>query len=62
MRGVIPPLPSTSPWRDTQLKHRDNFTFTFPFYYIPIFVLSTMKSITRLPLIQHGAYLDVINI
>jgi len=30
MRGVIPPLPNTLSWRDTQLKHRDNFTFTLP--------------------------------
>jgi hypothetical protein len=28
MRGAIPPLPNTPPWRGAQLKHRD-FTFTF---------------------------------
>jgi hypothetical protein len=29
MRGAIPPLPTTPSWRGAQLKHRDNFTFTF---------------------------------
>jgi hypothetical protein len=29
MRVAIPPLPNTSSWRGTQLKNRDNFTFTF---------------------------------
>jgi hypothetical protein len=29
MRGVISPLPNTSYWHDAQLKHRDNFTFTW---------------------------------
>jgi hypothetical protein len=29
MSGVIPPLPNTPSWRGAQLKHRDNFTFTF---------------------------------
>jgi hypothetical protein len=29
MRGDIPPLPNTSSWRGAQLKHRDNFTFTY---------------------------------
>jgi hypothetical protein len=29
MSGAIPPLPNTSSWRGAQLKHRDNFTFTF---------------------------------
>jgi hypothetical protein len=29
MRGAIPPLPNTPSWRGVQLKHRDNFTFTF---------------------------------
>jgi len=29
MRGAIPPLPSMPSWRGAQLKHRDNFTFTF---------------------------------
>jgi len=28
MRGAIPSLPSTPPWRGVQLKHRDNFIFT----------------------------------
>jgi len=28
MSGAIPPLHNTPPWRDTQLKQRDNFTFT----------------------------------
>jgi hypothetical protein len=28
MRGDILPLPNTPSWRDAQLKHRDNFTFT----------------------------------
>jgi hypothetical protein len=28
MSGTIPPLPSTPTLRGTQLKHRDNFTFT----------------------------------
>jgi hypothetical protein len=31
MSGAIPPLPNTPPWRGAQLKHRDNFTFTFIF-------------------------------
>jgi hypothetical protein len=29
MRRAISPLPNTPSWRGTQLKHRDNFTFTF---------------------------------
>jgi hypothetical protein len=29
MRGAIPPLTNTPSWRGAQLKHRDNFTFTF---------------------------------
>jgi hypothetical protein len=29
MSGAIPSLPNTPPWRGVQLKHRDNFTFTF---------------------------------
>jgi hypothetical protein len=29
MRGAIFPLPNTPSWRGAQLKHRDNFTFTF---------------------------------
>jgi hypothetical protein len=29
MREAIPPLPNTPSWRGAQLKHRDNFTFTF---------------------------------
>jgi hypothetical protein len=29
MSGAIPPLPNTPSWRGAQLKHRDNFTFTF---------------------------------
>jgi hypothetical protein len=28
MIGAIPPLPNTPSWCGTQLKHRDNFTFT----------------------------------
>jgi hypothetical protein len=32
MSGAIPPLPNTPPWHSAQLKHRDNFTFTFTFY------------------------------
>jgi hypothetical protein len=31
MSGAIPPLPSTHSWHGAQLKHRDNFTFTFTF-------------------------------
>jgi len=27
--GAIPPLLNTPSWRGAQLKHRDNFTFTF---------------------------------
>jgi hypothetical protein len=30
MRGTIPPLPSAPSWRGSQLKQRDNFTFTLP--------------------------------
>jgi hypothetical protein len=29
MIGAIPPLPNMPSWRGAQLKHRDNFTFTF---------------------------------
>jgi len=30
MSGAVPPvLPITPSWRGAQLKHRDNFTFTF---------------------------------
>jgi hypothetical protein len=29
MSGAIPPLPNTPSWLGAQLKHRDNFTFTF---------------------------------
>jgi hypothetical protein len=29
MHGDITPLPSTPSWRGAQLKHRDNFTFSF---------------------------------
>jgi len=29
MRGAIPPHPNTPSWRGAQLKHRNNFTFTF---------------------------------
>jgi hypothetical protein len=31
MSGTIPPFPNTTPWRGAQLKHRDNFTFTFKY-------------------------------
>jgi hypothetical protein len=37
MRGAIPPLPNTPSWRGAQLKHRDNFTFTFYTYYFAHF-------------------------
>jgi len=29
MSGTIPPVPNTPSWRGAQLKHRDNFTFTY---------------------------------
>jgi hypothetical protein len=29
MSRTIPPLPNTPPWRGAQLKHKDNFNFTF---------------------------------
>jgi hypothetical protein len=29
MSAAIPPLPNMPSWRGAQLKHRDNFTFTF---------------------------------
>jgi hypothetical protein len=29
MSGAKSPLPNTASWRGAQLKHRDNFTFTF---------------------------------
>jgi hypothetical protein len=29
MSGDIPPLPNTPSWRGVQLKHRDNFIFTY---------------------------------
>jgi hypothetical protein len=29
MSGAILPLPNASSWRGAQLKHRDNFNFTF---------------------------------
>jgi hypothetical protein len=31
MSGATSPLPNTPSWRGAQLKHRDNFTFTFAF-------------------------------
>jgi hypothetical protein len=31
MSGAIPSLPNTPSWHGAQLKHRDNFTFTFTF-------------------------------
>jgi hypothetical protein len=31
MSGAIPPLPNMHPWRDAQLKQRNNFTFTCTF-------------------------------
>jgi len=33
--------PNTPPWRGAQLKHRDNFTFTFTL----MFIYSTFKNI-----------------
>jgi hypothetical protein len=35
MSGAIPPLPNKPSWRGAQLKHRDNFTFTFFFTKTP---------------------------
>jgi hypothetical protein len=32
MCGAISPLPNAPSWRGTQLKHRENFTFTLPLY------------------------------
>jgi hypothetical protein len=29
MHGYIPPLPNVPSWRSDQVKHRDDFTFTF---------------------------------
>jgi hypothetical protein len=29
MRGAVSPLPTIPSWRGAQLKHTDNFTFTF---------------------------------
>jgi hypothetical protein len=36
MSGAIPALPNTPSWRGAQLKHRDDFTFTFT-HYIDVF-------------------------
>jgi hypothetical protein len=36
MSGAIPPLPNTPSWRGAQLKHRDNFTFTFKHIYFEL--------------------------
>jgi len=30
MSVALSPLPNAPSWRDAQLKHRDNFTFTLP--------------------------------
>jgi len=32
MSGTIPPLLQYDSWRGAQLKHSENFTFTFTFY------------------------------
>jgi hypothetical protein len=33
MSGTIPPLPNTPSWHGAQLKHRDNFIFTFTYNF-----------------------------
>jgi hypothetical protein len=41
--GAIPPLPNTPSWRGAQLKHRDNFTFTFYFYIMQCVIAYAQK-------------------
>jgi hypothetical protein len=47
MSGAIPPLPYTPSWRGAQLKHRENFTFTFFLYVNSILHHSNINSIQR---------------
>jgi hypothetical protein len=49
MRGAIHPLPSTPSWRGTQLKHRDNFTFTFNGWYYSVRKLSSPRLLYKTP-------------
>jgi len=39
MYGAIPPVPNTHSWRGAQLKHRDNFTFTY-LHFMCLYVCS----------------------
>jgi hypothetical protein len=47
MNGAIPPLPSTPSWRGAQLKHRDNFTFTFTLLAVFIIMILFCILLTR---------------
>jgi hypothetical protein len=38
MRGVIPPLSNTSPWRDAQLKAQEPL-YLLPFYIINVIII-----------------------
>jgi hypothetical protein len=62
MRGAIPPLPNTPPWCGAQLKHRDNFTFTYIQADTDLIQTHVMLSINmtffleyRSPFVQHRA-------
>jgi len=47
MSGAIPPhSPNTPSWRGAQLKHRDNFTFTFTFNWwnVPAVIRTEMEA------------------
>jgi hypothetical protein len=47
MSRAIPPIPNTPPWRGAQLKHRDNFNFTFTFYRPYALVGTTCSNTAR---------------
>jgi hypothetical protein len=53
MREAIPPLPQNTPsWRGAEVKHRDNFTFTFTFDYV------TFRELGRFPSAGDCNYTD----
>jgi hypothetical protein len=56
MSGATSPLPNTPSWRGVQLKHGDNFTFTF---YLLIWCQSNVMwvSIINIKLAQFIKYL-----
>jgi len=52
MSGAISPFPNTPSWRGAQLKHRDNFTFTFTIYTSIAQVVSFLE-VLRLKFCEH---------